>query len=126
MTGRYDDAYRRSLARSRRVLGRGGGGDRLGDGAGTACSTARTRRSIAGSAAARLNTCWNALDRHVERGRAEQAALIYDSPVTGQKRSFTYRELRDEVARLAGAHRRGGRRARATASSSTCRWCPRR
>ena len=32
---------------------------------------------------ARLNTCWNALDRHVERGRAEQTALIYDSPVTG-------------------------------------------
>jgi len=51
----------------------------------------------------RLNTCWNALDRHVERGRAEQAALIYDSPVTGQKLTFTYRALRDEVARLAGA-----------------------
>jgi propionyl-CoA synthetase len=51
----------------------------------------------------RLNTCWNALDRHVERGRAEQAALSYDSPVTGQKQSFTYRALRDEVARLAGA-----------------------
>ena len=52
---------------------------------------------------ARLNTCWNALDRHVERGRAEQTALIYDSPVTGQIKKFTYRELRDAVARLAGA-----------------------
>ncbi|MGE5201212.1 MAG: propionyl-CoA synthetase [Acidobacteriota bacterium] len=52
---------------------------------------------------ARLNTCWNALDRHVERGRAEQTALIYDSPVTGQIERFTYRELRDTVARLAGA-----------------------
>ncbi len=51
----------------------------------------------------RLNTCYNALDRHVERGRADQLALIYDSPVTGQVRRFTYRELRDEVARLAGA-----------------------
>jgi propionyl-CoA synthetase len=52
---------------------------------------------------ARLNTCWNALDRHVERGRAEQVALIYDSPVTGQVKRFTYRQLRDAVAKLAGA-----------------------
>jgi propionyl-CoA synthetase len=51
----------------------------------------------------RLNTCHNALDRHVEGGRAEQLALIYDSPVTGTKATFTYRELRDEVARFAGA-----------------------
>lgn len=51
----------------------------------------------------RLNTCWNALDRHVERGRADQLALIYDSPVTGQVKRFTYRALRDEVAKLAGA-----------------------
>ncbi|HTS92507.1 MAG TPA: propionyl-CoA synthetase [Stellaceae bacterium] len=52
---------------------------------------------------ARLNTCWNALDRHVERGRAGQTALIYDSPVTSRIERFTYRELRDAVARLAGA-----------------------
>ena len=51
----------------------------------------------------RLNTCFNALDRHVERGRADQLALIYDSPVTETTRQFTYRELRDEVARFAGA-----------------------
>lgn len=50
-----------------------------------------------------LNTCHNALDRHMEGGRAEQTALIYDSPVTGTKKSFTYRELRDQVAKLAGA-----------------------
>ncbi|MBN9490265.1 MAG: propionyl-CoA synthetase [Alphaproteobacteria bacterium] len=50
-----------------------------------------------------LNACYNALDRHVERGRADQTALIYDSPVTSSKTSFTYRELRDHVARLAGA-----------------------
>jgi len=50
----------------------------------------------------RLNTCYNALDRHVERGRADQAALIYDSPTTGTTRTFTYLQLRDEVAKLAG------------------------
>jgi propionyl-CoA synthetase len=50
-----------------------------------------------------LNTCFNALDVHVERGRGERAALIYDSPVTGTVRSYTYRALRDEVARFAGA-----------------------
>src|ERR671936_786512 len=50
-----------------------------------------------------LNTCHNALDRHVEGGRADQPALIYDSPVTGTKKRFTYRELRDQVAKLAGA-----------------------
>ncbi|MCL1594848.1 MAG: propionyl-CoA synthetase [Actinomycetia bacterium] len=49
-----------------------------------------------------LNTCYNALDRHVASGRADQAALIYDSPVTGTVESYTYRELRDEVASLAG------------------------
>ena len=54
-------------------------------------------------AGGRMNTCWNALDRHVERGRADQLALIYDSPVTGQVKRFTYRALRDEVAKLAGA-----------------------
>ena len=49
-----------------------------------------------------LNTCYNALDVHVENGRGDQAALIYDSPVTGVKRQYTYTELRDEVARFAG------------------------
>ncbi|OXM73404.1 MULTISPECIES: propionyl-CoA synthetase [Amycolatopsis] len=52
-----------------------------------------------------LNTAYNALDRHVERGRGEQPALIWDSPVTGGKRTFTYTQLRDEVARFAGALR---------------------
>ena len=50
-----------------------------------------------------LNTCYNALDYHIEHGRAEQIALIYDSPVTGVVQKISYRELRDEVARLAGA-----------------------
>jgi propionyl-CoA synthetase len=51
---------------------------------------------------ARLNTCYNALDRHVAGGRADQAALIYDSPVTNTVRTFTYAELLDAVSRLAG------------------------
>ncbi|HEV7788464.1 MAG TPA: propionyl-CoA synthetase [Pseudonocardia sp.] len=49
-----------------------------------------------------LNTCHNALDRHVDDGRGEQTALIYDSPVTGTQRSYSYTELRDEVAAFAG------------------------
>ncbi len=50
-----------------------------------------------------VNTCYNALDLHVENGRADQPALIYDSAVTGKIQTFTYRELRDEVATFAGA-----------------------
>ncbi len=50
-----------------------------------------------------LNTCYNALDLHVDTGRAEQLALIYDSPVTGTLERFTFRQLRDQVARFAGA-----------------------
>ncbi len=51
----------------------------------------------------RTNTCYNALDRHVERGRGAQAALVYDSPVTRTKAVFSYAELRDRVAQFAGA-----------------------
>ena len=50
-----------------------------------------------------VNTCWNALDRHVENGRADQLAVIHDSPVTNSITRLTYREMRDHVARLAGA-----------------------
>jgi propionyl-CoA synthetase len=52
---------------------------------------------------ARLNTCWNALDRHVAAGRGDRVALIYDSPVTDTVAAFTYRQLRDRVAHFAGA-----------------------
>ena len=48
------------------------------------------------------NTCYNALDRHVEGGRGDQLALIYDSPITGVVERFTYRELLDRVSRVAG------------------------
>ena len=55
-----------------------------------------------------VNTCYNAVDRHVENGRADQVAIIYDSPITDTKRSITYRELQSNVARLAGAlHAKG-------------------
>jgi len=54
---------------------------------------------------AELNTCFNAVDRHVSAGRANQLALVYDSPVTGTVQRMTYAELRDEVARAAGALR---------------------
>ena len=50
-----------------------------------------------------LNSCYNALDRHVESGRADQPALIYDSPVAATVQTFTYRELLDQTARFAGA-----------------------
>ena len=53
----------------------------------------------------RLNTCYLALDRQIELGRGHQAALIYDSPVTNTQQRFSYLQLRDDVARLAGALR---------------------
>src|SRR5207245_10178654 len=49
-----------------------------------------------------VNSCYNALDRHVEQGRADQPALIYDSPVTGTIKTFTYRELRRSEERRVG------------------------
>ena len=55
-----------------------------------------------------VNSCYNALDRHVEHGRGNQSALIYDSPVTGKIKAFSYRELLDEVARFAGVLVRQG------------------
>jgi len=54
------------------------------------------------------NTCYNAVDRHIERGRGEQAALVHDSPLTGRKKSFTYRELKSEVEALAAVLLRQG------------------
>ncbi|MCZ6855448.1 MAG: AMP-binding protein, partial [Gammaproteobacteria bacterium] len=51
----------------------------------------------------KMNSCWLALDRHVEAGRGEQNALIYDSPATSQIRKYTYSELTERVSRVAGA-----------------------
>lgn len=55
-----------------------------------------------------LNTAYLALDHHIEAGRGDQTALIYDSPVTGTKQTYTFVELRDAVAQLAGALQRDG------------------
>ena len=52
-----------------------------------------------------LNTCANALDRHVAAGRGAQAALIWDSAMTGVVETFTYEQLRDRTAKVAGALR---------------------
>ncbi|KIN70825.1 Propionate--CoA ligase [Sulfitobacter noctilucae] len=50
-----------------------------------------------------VNGCYNAVDRHVERGRGNQIAIIYDSPITGKKEKITYKKLQERVADLAGA-----------------------
>jgi propionyl-CoA synthetase len=100
--GTFDDVYTRSLAEPERFWAEAAGAidwiepwERVLDD-----SAAPFYRWFAGGA---LNTCYNALDRHVERGRADQLALIYDSPVTETVARFTYRELLDAVARFAGA-----------------------
>ena len=54
-------------------------------------------------AEAKVNTCWNAVDRHVENGRSDQVAIIHDSPITGTSSTITYAALRDQVAHFAGA-----------------------
>ncbi|MGQ0664002.1 MAG: propionyl-CoA synthetase [Pseudomonadota bacterium] len=101
MTSRYDEVHARSLADPEGFWGEVAEGidwirkwDRVLE-----SSRAPFYRWFPGG---ELNSCYNALDRHVERGRAGQAALIYDSPVTGTIKSFTYRELKDLVARFAG------------------------
>ncbi|HIP22487.1 MAG TPA: propionyl-CoA synthetase, partial [Rhodobacteraceae bacterium] len=55
-----------------------------------------------------MNTCYNALDRHVAAGRGEQAAIIYDSPITGAKATISYSDMLERVSVLAGALARKG------------------
>ncbi len=57
---------------------------------------------------AKLNTCYNCVDRHIEAGHGDRIALIYDSPMTGTKHRYCYLELRDLVATFAGAMKRLG------------------
>jgi len=54
------------------------------------------------------NTCYNALDIHIDQGRGERIALIYDSPITGNKKKFTYNGLKEKVSRFAGALKNQG------------------
>ena len=59
-------------------------------------------------AGGRLNTCYNAVDRHVEAGRGDQLAVIHDSPVTDSIRTLTFAQLQDQAARFAGVLQRQG------------------
>jgi len=101
MSQAYEQAYRQSLDDPERFWGDAADDvhwyrkwDKVLDD-----SRAPFYRWFAGGA---VNSCYNALDLHVETDRADQIALIYDSPVTDTIKTFTYRELRDEVARFAG------------------------
>jgi propionyl-CoA synthetase len=100
--GRFDDVYRRSLEEPEAFWAE----------AAAAIDWAEPWESVLDDSRApfyrwfrggRLNTCHNALDRHVDAGHGERLALIYDSPVTQTASTLTYRELRDAVARFAGA-----------------------
>ena len=98
----FDDTYRRSLEEREAFWADAAGAIDWDEPWERVLDDSRTPfyRWFAGG---RMNTCHNALDRHVEGGRADQPALIYDSPVTDTVETFTYRELRDAVARFAGA-----------------------
>ena len=54
------------------------------------------------------NTCYNALDFHIDRGKGNKTALIYDSPITGNKSKYSYKELKSRVSKFAGALREQG------------------
>ena len=100
--GRYEEAFKRSLVDPESFWGEAAAGitwDKKWDKVLDASNPPFYRWFVGG----RLNTCYNMLDRHVDGGRADQDALIYDSPVTGVVKKFTYRELRDIVAKFAGA-----------------------
>jgi propionyl-CoA synthetase len=97
----FEEVYRRSIetpeafwAEAARAIDWDRPWDRVLDG-----DRAPFHRWFAG---ARVNTCFNAVDRHVEAGHGEQVALVYDSPVTGTVQRYTFAELQDRVARCAG------------------------
>jgi propionyl-CoA synthetase len=101
MTNAYEEAYRRSIEDPEGFWGEAAEAitwtkkwDKVLDD-----SNKPFYRWFAGGA---LNTCYNALDVHIENGRGDQPALIYDSPVTDTIKTYTYTELRDEVAKVAG------------------------
>src|SRR5258708_33420432 len=104
MKGRYEEVYRRSLAEPEAFWAEAAEAIRWEKrwDTGLDASNPPFYRWFRGG---RLNICWTALDRHVDEGRADQVALIYDSPVTNTVRRWTYRELRAEVALIAGGLR---------------------
>jgi len=101
MSGRYEEVHARSLADPEGFWG---------EAAADIVWTRRWDRVLDDSAApiyrwfpgGELNTCYNAVDRHVEEGRGEQSAIVYDSPVTDTIKTITYRDLREMVATFAG------------------------
>ena len=102
MTSRYRDAHRRSLEDPEGFWAEAAADidwfrpwDKVLD----TSATPSTRWFVGGE----LNTCHNAVDRHVTAGRGKQAAIIYDSPVTGAKQTITYRDLQERTALFAGA-----------------------
>ena len=104
MRGAYNETYRRSLERPEEFWAEAAEAidwERRWD-RGLDDSRLPFYRWFAGG---RLNTCWNALDRHVAAGRGERVALIWDSPVTAAIEHITYRDLCDRVARFAGVLR---------------------
>jgi propionyl-CoA synthetase len=107
MMARYDDVYRRSLDDPDGFWGEAAEAliwdkrwDRVLDD-----SRVPFYRWFSGG---KISVAYNALDRHVDEGNGERTALIYDSPVTGNIEKWTYRQLRDDVAKLAGALRELG------------------
>src|SRR5215831_12785056 len=104
---RYEDVYRRSLqdpegfwAEAAQAISWERRWDQVLD-----ASEAPLYRWFKGG---RLNTCYNAIDVHVQQGRGDQPALIYDSPLSQTVEIFTFRRLLEEVSRFAGALRRLG------------------
>lgn len=104
MYSSYDEAFRLSIEEKDRFWGDAAGAikwDKKWD-----MVLDDTRKPFYGwFAGGRLNTCYNALDFHVENGRADQVAIIYDSPVTGTVKKITYRDLLHDVSRFAGVLR---------------------
>jgi propionyl-CoA synthetase len=107
MTARYDQVYRRSLDDPNGFWGEAAEAlvwdkrwDRVLDD-----SRLPFYRWFSGG---KLSVAYNALDRHVDEGNGERTALVYDSPVTGAVAEWTFRELRDDVAKVAGALRELG------------------
>ena len=104
MTGAFDKVYQKSLADPEAFWGEAAedlSWYRKWDSVFTGDGPTTYRWFTGGE----CNTCFNAVDRHVESGRGEQAAIIYDSPITGVIRTITYRELQDETARFGGVLR---------------------
>src|SRR5438874_259775 len=103
VASRYDDVYTRSLAEPEAFWA---------EAAAAIDWDRRWDRVLGGKApfyrwfeGARLNTCYNALDRHVAAGHGTRTALVYDSPVTGVVEKYSYAELLELVARFAGVLR---------------------